>query len=284
MSTDPRATKIYLNTLEAVPLGIEPYYEDELITIYHGDCRDVLPLLPKADLILTSPPYNKGMSDDGRVLPSRSRVGHYRKDVPQNARGGHGLWKGNTLSAGYGTHDDAMPYAEYEQMQREVLLLCWDRLSDVGAIYYNHKPRVVDNEVWLPLALNPGLPLRQIVIWARGSGFNFSPTYYTPTHEWVMVFARPSFRLTEGTERSDVWFIPPELNTPHPAPFPLALARRAIATAAVTGLIVDPFMGSGTTLVAAKSYNRRAIGIEIDERWCEEAANRCRQEVLGLSA
>ena len=260
----------------------KPYYERGGITIYHGDCREVLPFLGPVDLVLTSPPYNKGLAADGRVLGPAARVGHYRKDSPLNKRGGHGLWMGNTLSEGYGEFNDALPYADYRAFQHDILLKCWALLSDVGAIYYNHKPRVIDCELWTPLELNPGLPLRQIVIWARGSGFNFSPTYYTPTHEWLLLMAKPGFRLREGSDRQDVWFIPPELNTPHPAPFPLALARRVVETARVDGTILDPFMGSGTTLRAAKDLGRRAIGIEIEERYCEIAAKRLSQEVLAV--
>jgi site-specific DNA-methyltransferase (adenine-specific) len=68
----------------------------------------------------------------------------------------------------------------------------------------------------------------------------------------------------------------------HPTQKPLPLMRWC--SGMTSGTILDPFMGSGTTLVAAKSLGRKAIGIEIEERYCEIAANRCRQEVLGLSA
>lgn len=70
----------------------------------------------------------------------------------------------------------------------------------------------------------------------------------------------------------------------HPNQKPEGVMRWAIALIRPALTIVDPYMGSGTTLVAAKSLNRTSIGIETDERYCEKAANRCRQEVLGLSA
>lgn len=77
--------------------------------------------------------------------------------------------------------------------------------------------------------------------------------------------------------------VPPIEIDGHPCPFPETLAARCIAAVTRPGEIaLDPFMGSGSTLVAAKSLGRRAIGIEIEERYCEIAATRCSQEVLGL--
>ena len=63
---------------------------------------------------------------------------------------------------------------------------------------------------------------------------------------------------------------------------PVALAHRCLAYAGGSGLVVDPFMGSGTTLLAAKNLNRDAIGVEVEEKYCEIAANRLRQEVLNF--
>lgn len=70
----------------------------------------------------------------------------------------------------------------------------------------------------------------------------------------------------------------------HPTQKPVGLMRTIIERFAQPGYILDPYMGSGTTLVAAKQIGRRAVGIDIEERWCEVAANRCSQETLGLSA
>jgi DNA modification methylase len=119
-------------------------------------------------------------------------------------------------------------------------------------------------------------------VWDRGSGLNRQFTYYVPTYEWVMLIAKPAFRTTTRNV-DDVWRIPFETGAEHPAPFPLKLATLAINTTRARR-ILDPFMGSGTTLRAAKNLNRNAIGIEIDERYCEIAAKRMAQEVLDLSA
>src|SRR6185437_6898334 len=141
-----------------------------------------------------------------------------------------GKWNGGALAEGYGIHDDAMPPAEYEEWQRDVLSLCWSQLSDSGAIYYNHKPRVQASRLWTPLEVNPSLPVRQILIWARAGGVNFAPTHYLPTHEWIVIFAKPEFRLRDkaASGAGDVWYVPQESGTEHPAPFPLELPTRAI--------------------------------------------------------
>ncbi len=260
---------------------MKPYYEENGITIYHARCEDVLPVLSSVDLVLTSPPYNMGNSAGGG-LHAYAR-GHYRKDAPFGSRGGSGRWKTSELANGYGEYKDDLPHDEYVDWQKTVLALCWKTLTPAGAIYYNHKQRIFNGEVVTPLDYNPALPVRQIVIWARAGGVNCNPTYYMPTHEWIVIFAKPKFSLKSKSVSSigDVWYIPQQVNPSHPAPFPLALAKRAIETT-TADLILDPFMGSGTVLRAAKDLGRRVIGIEINERYCEIAANRLRQEVLSL--
>lgn len=256
-----------------------PYYSHAGITIYHGDCQEILPQLPPADLIFTSPPYNLG----GAPWP---HLGHWK---PGDSPGGKSKWRNGSDGSGgvaYASHADTMPHAEYVAWQRDVLQLCWAALGDQGAIFYNHKPRVIGGRLWLPLELNPDLPVRQIVIWARAGGLNFNPTAYVPTHEWLMIFAKPDFRLrSKGASGSgDVWNIPQQANPDHPCPFPVSLPFRAINTAISIhkkpALIVDPFAGIGSTLVAAKQCEHRAIGIEIEEKYCEIAAKRLAQEVM----
>ena len=109
---------------------------------------------------------------------------------------------------------------------------------------------------------------------------NFNPTAFLPTHEWVLLLAHPEWRLRDRSASGigDVWRMSPDDNI-HPAPFPLQLPKNAIeASAAQT--ILDPFAGSGTTLRAAKDLGIKAIGIELEERYCEIAANRLSQGVL----
>lgn len=248
-----------------------PYFEDGSVTIYLGDAADVLPTLTGVDLIFTSPPYNLGNSSGGG-MPGK----------PLGSRGGVGKWSGGALAQGYDGHADAMPHADYVAWQHSILRQCWATLTDTGAIFYNHKPRVFDGEVVTPLDYIPAdLPKRQILIWARAGGVNFSPTFYVPTHEWIVVIAKPSFRLTSkgASGVGDVWRVAQEANLLHPAPFPVGLPARAIETTGPS-LVLDPFMGSGSTLRAAKDAGVRAIGIELSERYCEIAARRMAQEPL----
>ena len=250
-----------------------PYYERGGVTLYHGSCDDILPqLVPGSiDLVFTSPPYNLGGKTNSDLRKSRPR---------RESRWGY---PSAPLADGYGVHGDAMPRPEYVAWQRRVLAACWALLSDAGAIYYNHKPLIRDKKLVLPLECNPDLPLRQIVLWDRGGGFNFATSHYCPTVEWILVIAKPEFALRDqsASKAGDLWRVDPEQGTPHPAPFPLKLPLKAIGTTSAQ-TILDPFAGWGTTLLAAKLHGRRAVGIEIEERFCEMAADRLSQETLPL--
>ena len=248
---------------------MKPYYDQDGITIYHGDCLDVLPGVADVGLIVTSPPYN--LSGDG---PADSLL--FRHDG-HNPNGAYF----RNLKKGYGNHTDAMPHEAYRNWQRSVLTLCWTALTGDGAIFYNHKPRVGGPSVRLPFDLIPDhVPLRQIITWDRGSGFNRQFTYFVPTYEWLLLLAKPAFRINTRSA-NDLWRIPFETGSEHPAPFPLSLAKQAIGSTNAA-LVMDPFMGSGTTLRAAKDLGRKAIGIELEERYCELAVQRLGQGVLAL--
>jgi len=237
---------------------MKPYYQDDHVTLYHGDNAEVLPSLSGVDLVLTSPPYN--LSGDG--------------NKPGDT---HSSW--SALAGGYASYADNLPHDEYVAWQQGLISTLWETLTDDGAILYNHKPRVGGPVVRLPLDLIPDhVLLRQIVVWDRGSGFNRTGCYYVPAHEWIMVLAKPGWRTTSRSI-DDVWRIPFETGGEHPAPFPLALATRAIGSTSAS-VVLDPFAGSGTTLRAAKDLGRKAIGVELDERYCEIAAKRLGQEVL----
>lgn len=249
-------------------------------TLYLGDCEQIIPQVGKVDLVFTSPPYNLGNTSGGG-FPS-AKVGHYSVDAKMKGRGGQGKWsnasKAGGLGNGYASYDDSMPHDLYVAWQKRLLTLCWSALSDTGAIYYNHKPRVLNGIVITPMDYLPSLPVRQIVMWARAGGINFSPSFYCPTHEWIVVLAKENFRLRDksASGAGDVWYVPQEANADHPAPFPLKLPMTALETTKA-GTVFDPFMGSGTTGVAAVKLGRPFVGIELDEGYFNVACERIRK-------
>lgn len=257
-----------------------PYYQRGGITLYCADNREILPALDAGsiDLVFTSPPYNLGVSSGGG-FPDKYTRNDSMRNIDRPRKGGK--WAGGELAWGYGVHDDAMRPSEYRSWQRDTLTACWRLLNERGAIFYNHKPRIQNGEMQNPLDLNPGLPVRQIVIWQRAGGMNFATTHYLPTHEWIVILAKPAFRLkSKGASGvGDVWTVPQESGTSHPAPFPVFLPLRALETTGAR-TVLDPFVGGGSTLVAAKMAGVSAIGIEIEEKFCELAARRLQQEVL----
>lgn len=246
-----------------------PFYDARNITLWNGDCLEVMRRMESnsVDITVTSPPYNlgEGMEDKGGY-----RVGHKGS-----------LWGGSKLRNGYETHDDAMPYNEYVDWQRAVLRECW-RVTR-GAIYYNHKPRIVKGELRTPLTLCEGMPIRQIIVWDRGSGFNYTHGAYVPMHEWIVLMAKPGWTLRDKSASGvgDVWRINPDSDNEHPASFPLALPLMAIETSDAK-VILDPHAGSCTTLRAAKDLGRRGIGIEVSETYCRLGVARMSQDALGL--
>lgn len=219
-------------------------------------------------LFLFSPPYNLDRRAGGRrtsvAYPGGGIThskGHYADVAAYGARGGAGKWRNGTA---YDTHNDAMEWDAYAAWQADVLRAAWRACS--GAIYYNHKPRVQSGVLITPLDyVPPDLRpfVRQEIVWARAGGVNMACTHYMPTHERIIIIARPEWRLkSKGASGvGDVWSIPQQANTWHPAPFPEALAARVLETTGAP-LVCDPFMGSGTTGRAAVRAGVAYIGIE----------------------
>lgn len=225
-----------------------------------GDSLEIMKTMPDEsfDLVITSPPYNLLNSTGGGFSGIKDHT-----------------WKNPALKNGYDGHDDCMPRDEYVAWQKDILRECWRLIKPTGAIYYNHKPRVQAGVYEMPLELNPGIILRQIIIWRRSGGINYSPTFYMPTHEWVMIFAKPDFRLkSKGLSgMGDVWDIQQERNNPHPASFPIELPNRILETAPAEK-VLDPFMGSGTTGVSCIQNNVDFVGIEKSQRYHDMATYR----------
>jgi site-specific DNA-methyltransferase (adenine-specific) len=248
-------------------------YQNKIVV---SDALVFLHRLPDAcvPLYLFSPPYNL-QNTTGGGMPGK-RLGHYDPAGGMVARGGMGKWSGGALANGYSDHGDALPHAEYVAWQQAVLRECWRTLMPAGAIYYQHKPRVMNGLLVEPRDyVPPDLPIRQRVIWARAGGINFSPAFYLPTHEEILIICKPDFRLkSKGASGvGDTWYVPQEAGTWHPAPFPLALAQRVIETT-MLGFVCDPFCGSGTTACAAKQCGIGFIGCDLSADYVARANER----------
>ena len=213
------------------------------------------------DLVVTSPPYNlKNSSGNGM----------------KDGRGGK--WSNAALIKGYATYDDNMPYDAYCQWQKACLSEMMRLLKDDGAIFYNHKWRVQNGLIQDRREIVADFPVRQIIIWKRKGGINFNAGYFLPTYEVIYLIAKKDFKLApKANSYGDVWEFKQEQNNTHPAPFPVALIDRIISS--TTGRIVlDPFMGSGTTAVVAQGLGRDFIGIELSEEYCRMAEARIERD------
>ena len=245
-------------------------YDAENVTLFEADALELLRSLPSGstDLLLTSPPYNLLNATGGGMKDRRGS-----------------LWESAALRDGYGgTHNDNMPHEEYVAWQRDILGEGMRVLSDTGVIFYNHKWRVQGGLLQDRSDIVDGFPVRQILIWQRAGGFNFNDGYFLPTFEVIYVIAKPGFKLAQGAnQHGDVWKINPDASNPHPAPFPLALADRIVESVPNNGgLVVDPFVGSGTSALAARGRGRRFVGGDKVPKYLDLAKERLAQGVLPL--
>jgi len=233
--------------------------DDFLNKIICGDCLEVMKHIPdnSIDLAVTSPPYNL-----------KNSTGNGMKD------GRGGKWSKAALLNGYSHHNDSMPHDKYVEWQRACLTEMFRMLKNTGAIFYNHKWRVQGGLLQDRQDIVSGFPVRQIIIWRRNGGINFNKGYFLPTYEVIYMIAKKDFILApKSNAYGDVWEFGQELNNQHPAPFPIDLIDRIIGSTHAE-IVLDPFMGSGTTAVAAKRLGRQYIGIEISPEYCALAEQR----------
>ena len=215
-----------------------PYYQDDAVYIIHGDCREVLPLIPdkSIDLVLTDPPYNaRNIGPNQRVY--EGTVMH----LPDNEYKTFcsdwfelSLNKVETMVFTPGianTHNYPQPKWQ----------LCWHKPASVS---FN---RMGGFNAWEP-----------IFIYGDTKKARFGQDYLLYN----------TLNFNKGDEKN------------HPCPKPLSLWQYLLGN--FGGIVLDPFLGSGTTVVAGKKLNRHCIGIEIEEKYCEIAAKRCSQSVMKL--
>ena len=233
-----------------------------------GDAEKVLDRMVRArvrvDCVITSPPYNLGLK-------------------PRN---GGTNWNANKLAEeGYGQHQDNMPRADYVKWQRRILGKCLELVGSAGVVFWNLKPILRDGISNLHADIIQDMPVRQEIIWDRGSSNNHDGSVVPPTHEKVFMLC-PSKRwklpdefYQASRKWGSVWRIPPAVNNPHPAPFPLELAlRMALASKSA---ILDPFAGSGTVGLAARELGLPFYLIDNDHPCKEMWKERRRSTELG---
>lgn len=233
--------------------------KDFLNKIICGDAVSIMKEIPDGavNLVVTSPPYNL-----------KNSTGNGMKN------GSSGKWANAALQNGYTNHDDCMPHEEYVKWQRDCLVEMMRIIPQDGAIFYNHKWRVQGGLLQDRQDILSGFPVRQIIIWKRKGGFNFNSGYFLPTYEVIYLIAKPDFKLTpKANAYGDVWEFTQEMNNNHPAAFPVDLIDRIIFSTDAK-IILDPFVGSGTTSISAINFKRNFIGVDISPEYCKMAQER----------
>ncbi len=223
---------------------MKPYYKDDYVTIYHGDCLNMEEGdVPRRsiDLVLTDPPYSVGTNSSGK----KPSVGDFSLIKPF-----------------------------FRQLGR----LIFAKVTKAGAIYLCTDWRTYPI---LFECLSPERPLTNLIVWDYG--WIKAGKHYRFRHEFVMFWAMDGHVLSDKAT-PDVWNIGPinfTVDKNHPSEKPVELMGTMIEKSGGR-TVLDPFLGSGTTALAAKARGIRCIGYEIEERYCEIAANRCRQMVMEL--
>ena len=221
-----------------------PYYEDEFVTLYHGDCRTVTAWL-NADVLITDPPYGI----NGALSAS---------------------YKGKKPPAGFApVHDRAVTWdATLEARDTAIAMWGAERPAAVFA-----SPKRIDAP--------PFSPREVPLIWDKGELVGMGDLTFPWRVNYELIYVRGDFsgrRTSTAVLRYNLSNRAASLEG-HPTPKPVGLMAELV-TKAPPGVIADPFAGSGSTLVAAKHENRRAIGVEMEERYCEIAAKRLAQDTL----
>lgn len=210
------------------------YYEDDAVTLYHGDCREVIESVGPVDLLLTDPPY-------GVTYVSNSGAGRGTKPISND---------GTRLSLRL--YRSVLPLIE----ARHVLWFTrWDAWPDV----------------WVELGQK--WPLRGLLVWDKGTPGMGDLGHWGPSYE--LIASAGEGRTVGSRDGSIIRFRGvPHGQRFHPTEKPVEMLAYLIAKLDRAGTILDPFAGSGSTLLAAKSLRRKATGVEMDEAYCEAIAKR----------
>jgi len=242
-------------------------------TLQVADALDAMKQLPDChvDTIITSPPYNKS-----GIAGKKTKIGNQ-------------IW--DKFRIDYGSYHDNMPEAEYQDWM--VLLL--DEMHRIikpnGSIFFNHKPRRFDNRCFLPTDFigRSKAKLYQLIIWNRKNSPNIRNDILVPCTEHIYWLCKDKPKVCRDKINpnycGEVWNISPGKQKDHPAPFPEQLVENCVLLSTVENdLVLDPFVGSGTTGVVSVRLNRNFLGIDIDQNYvtiAEQRIESSKQEFIG---
>ncbi len=230
--------------------------------IIQGDALSILKTLPDSivDVGVTSPPYNKGENKKGWLV----------------------------TNVKYSGATDKLPENIYQAQQIDVLNEIFRITKPGGSFFYNHKIRWERGEMFHPIdwLRKTKWIIRQEIIWDRMIAANIRGWRFWQVEERIYWLYKPKGKNLIGEELkpkhaffSSIWRFPPERENPHPAPFPIELPARVIFSImdGRKGVVIDPYCGSGTTLVAAKILGHAFIGIEISDEYIKYAEKRIKK-------
>lgn len=249
--------------------------------ILNKDCLEGMRQLDSdsIDCIVTSPPYNKkGLL--GKVSANKNKINE-KNDRYKYHEKGNQIW--NKFEIDYDSYNDNMPESHYQQWMTEVLNEMTRIIKPDGSIFFNHKPRRHKNRSLLPTDFisKSEANLYQLIIWDRRSSPNIRADILVPCTEHIYWFCKQKPKVyrnqVDKEYKGEVWNINVKKQQDHPAPFPYQLVKNCILLSTQKNdIILDPFMGSGTTALVAQDLDRRWMGFEVDKEYIEITRSKLR--------
>lgn len=249
----------------------EPYYSDDLVTLYHGKNEDVLPTIDAADHVITDPPYSAhvhGAARSSRMVSANDRGGKFGADVRRNVDLG------------------------FEHLTPELRAFCAEQFARISRRWVLVFSDQESAHLWGDDLMAAGLDYVRTGAWIKvGSTPQFSGDRPAVGFEAITITHPKGRKRWNGGGKHAVWSHPIVLDRGrsgvgrlHTTQKPQELMQVLIDQFTDPGeVILDAFAGSGTTLAAARMLGRRSIGIEQSEHYCEVIAKRLESEpVLDL--